>query len=422
VTALSARERLRRAPLEAARRVALPSLTRRGWAVLAAGAIAVIVALSVGWRDLFYVGLILLVLLVVSSVVLRAGSAALEVERRNSPETVPAGQPFTVSLKVSNGAWLRTPVQRWHDRTPRGVVGSPSASLPALAGRGDPTSSIRLSYAARAEHRGVVEIGPMTVERSDPFGLLVSERTVGSAEPVTVLPRITPLDSVGSGRSSAGDAATVAWRSGHGHDDVVTREYRSGDALRHVNWRASAHRGELMVRQEQSSDEARAVVVLDTRRETYPSAQAFEWAVEYAASIVAHLAGARVDVRLLETVPDGSVDLDIDRDAQEVLVALASVERRSARWIGAAYLERLESVLAAEPAAVHAVLGSGTGAPELRELASHRARTTQATLTLSGSAAAEIPDELWFAGWSAGVAGAATGVDDAWRQVAGGAR
>ena len=422
MTALSARERLRRAPLGAVRRVALPTFTRRGWAVLAAGAIAVIVALSVGWRDLFFVGLILLVLLAVSSVVLRAGSAALDVERRNSPEIVPAGEPFTVSLKVTNGAWLRTPLQRWHDRTPRGVAGSPSASLPALAGRGDAASSARLSYAAVAEHRGVVEIGPMTVERSDPFGLLLSERTVGGTEPLTVLPRITPLDAAGSGRSSAGDAATVAWRSGHGYDDVVTREYRSGDALRHVNWRASAHRGELMVRQEQSSDEARALVVLDTRRETYPSAAAFEWAVEYAASIVAHLAAARVDVRLLETAPDGGVLLDVDRDAQEVLVDLASVERRSSRSIGVDYLARLESLLAAEPAAVHAVLGSGTGAPELRELASQRARTTQATLTLAGSAAAEIPDELWFAGWSAGVAGPSSAIDDAWRQVAGGGR
>lgn len=421
MTALSARERLRRAPLGAVRRVALPSFTRRGWAVLAASAIAVIVALSVGWRDLFFVGLILLVLLAVSSLVLRAGSAALNVERRNSSEIVPAGESFTVSLKVSNGAWLRTPIQRWHDRTPRGVAGSPSASLPALAGRGDAASSARLSYAAVAERRGVVEIGPMTVERSDPFGLLLSERTVGGTEPLTVLPRITPLDAAGSGRSSAGDVATVAWRSGHGYDDVVTREYRSGDALRHVNWRASAHRGELMVRQEQSSDEARALVVLDTRRETYPSAEAFEWAVEYAASIVAHLAAARVDVRLLETAPDGGV-LDVDRDAQEVLVDLASVERRSSRSIGGDYLARLESVLAAEPAAVHAVLGSGTEAPELRELASQRARTTQATLMLVGSAGAEIPDELWFAGWSAGVAGPSTAVDDAWRQVAGGGR
>ena len=66
-----------------------------------------------------------------------------------------------------------------------------------------------------------------------------------------MLPRVEPLggghprgDGVGA------EGAIPHMVALHGEDDVAIRTYRDGDDLRRIHWPATAHRGELMVRQE----------------------------------------------------------------------------------------------------------------------------------------------------------------------------
>lgn len=391
----------------------MPRLTRRGWSVLAAGAISVIVAFSVGWRDLLYVGLVLGALVLASAIAVRARISSLTAVRRNSPDVVSVGEQVTAHITVGNKAWLRSAPQMWRDITPRGFEAPPFQTLPSLAPRGDASATARLSYTVQARERGVVALGPLVVERSDPFGLTLHERLVGEPEQLTVLPRIHPLDGSVGGRSSIADAAVPSWKTGHGHDDVIARDYRAGDALRHVNWRATAHRGELMVRQEQSQDEARALVVLDTRRESYGSAAAFEWAVEYVASLLVHLSDTGVGVSLLETVPSPDGLPDVTRTAREALHDLATVERRTVRGDHSAYLPRLAALLAADPAPVYAVLGSAPD-DELRALAPLKARASGASMVLVGDGHRTPPDEVWLSGWRSASASSRDDVAEIW--------
>ena len=108
----------------------------------------------------------------------------------------------------------------------------------------------------------------------------------------------------------------------HGEDDVSTREYRHGDDLRKVHWRATARTGELMVRLEERPWRAQATLLLDTRGraptsspagpggdrgplrpgpagDDVPPADSLEWLVEAAASIGTDAArgGARCSAR-----------------------------------------------------------------------------------------------------------------------------
>ncbi|MEJ1229582.1 MAG: DUF58 domain-containing protein [Galbitalea sp.] len=80
----------------------------------------------------------------------------------------------------------------------------------------------------------------------------------------------------------------------------MTREYRTGDALRRVHWRASARHGELMVRQEEQRSYPEARIILDTRTDGYGGTISsfefhdsgftwFEWAITMVASIGVHL-------------------------------------------------------------------------------------------------------------------------------------
>ena len=83
-----------------------------------------------------------------------------------------------------------------------------------------------------------------------------------------------------TGRGSA-RRARARWPP-RGEDDVIPREYRTGDELRRVHWKSTARSGELMVRREEHPWRTRATVFLDTRAVAHRGqgpASSFEWAV-----------------------------------------------------------------------------------------------------------------------------------------------
>jgi uncharacterized protein (DUF58 family) len=112
----------------------------------------------------------------------------------------------------------------------------------------------------RAERRGIRRIGPLSVVTTDPFGF-ARRATVGAlaahdrARDRRLGARDLPGDAGGSTRS-------VTDQLGQGADNLVPH-YMPGDSMRRIHWRASAHRDELMVRQEEQETTPEAVVVLD---------------------------------------------------------------------------------------------------------------------------------------------------------------
>nr|WP_277606070.1 DUF58 domain-containing protein [Glycomyces sp. L485] len=124
--------------------------------------------------------------------------------------------------------------------------------------------------------------------------------------PLIVTPRIEPLSSLrlpgGAGLSSGESQAQAVAITGN--DDIAVREYRHGDDLRRVHWKASAHRGELMVRREEQPWENSAAVLLDVRRGAHRGEgdlSSFEWMVHAAASATARLARDGMAPRLVTT-------------------------------------------------------------------------------------------------------------------------
>ena len=61
----------------------------------------------------------------------------------------------------------------------------------------------------------------------------------------------------------AGDGISADERSGQGADNLIPRPYAPGDSMRRIHWRASAHRGEFMVRDEEQESTPTATVLLD---------------------------------------------------------------------------------------------------------------------------------------------------------------
>jgi uncharacterized protein (DUF58 family) len=149
----------------------------------------------------------------------------------------------------------------------------------------------------------------------DPFGLVLRTAAGSDTASLLVVPRVRPLRGSGALAGAGGSGGEGSRRSiaVHGEDDVSTREYRYGDDLRLVHWRATARTGELMVRLEERPWRAAACLFVDTRLTAHllhgdvagpvgdPAAppDTLEWVVEAAASIGAHLLNRGAGLRVL---------------------------------------------------------------------------------------------------------------------------
>ncbi len=302
------------APLS--RRVRGLGLTRRGWWFASVGAVTLLVAYLAGLEALVFVGCLLLALPLFAIVVVWLRRPRVEVARRFSPTVIPAGSATTVTLTVTNRAPGRSVSAQWWDVVPWPPHSTAPRALAPLAPRAPRFAGqnrATITYDLVPPHRGVFDIGPLGVLVTDGVGLATSVAMVGEPEPIVVTPDVVPLAPTPLAAAVGDGEATLVQRRATGdEDDIMTREYRSGDAMRRVHWRASARHGDLMVRQEEQRSLPEARIIIDTLRAGYPDAStesldldqesaAFEWVVRMLASAAVHLRREGFRVSIEET-------------------------------------------------------------------------------------------------------------------------
>jgi uncharacterized protein (DUF58 family) len=283
----------------------LGGFTPRGLTLLACALVLAIAAYSIGNGQLLFVACLLAALVGIGLLLVRFRSPQLSATRRFSHDVIAVGSPVTVSIEVANESIGRSAAATWRDTLPWPPGSTePEALAPLPSARYSSRGTTRLDHVLHPPQRGVVEIGPLVVERIDPFGLTRRRVSLGEPRQLIVAPRVTPL--AGSGFSLAGGDGSVSasrHNSAGNTDDLMTREYRRGDALRRVHWRATARHGDLMVRQEEESSFPTARIIVDTRAGGYEADDAFEWALGMVASLGVHLVGAGFLLQLRETAP-----------------------------------------------------------------------------------------------------------------------
>ncbi len=330
------------------RRLPPVRLARRGWSILAAAFFGVIVAYASGWAallavSLFAAGLVGAGVLTVAFVPTRTTA-----ERRLAPDVVEPGSPVTVRLTVGGHAAAGA---EWRDETPRRleVVGSSTGRLPRLGGG---TSAVEVEYTVIARRRGRIPVGPLLVERTDPLGVAVAKRRSSGVTDLTVLPVVHEvLPPVAAIRVDLDpDAAAVFGLAGE-QRDIIAREYRAGDPLRSVDWRSTAHRGELMVRSEAAAAAVSTAIALDVREWAWADERTFEWAVEAVASLAAAVGRRGSAVRF---VSDAHAPLTID--AERTLLALATIARAED---GAAPASLVRRIRGQDVQVLHVMTGLG---------------------------------------------------------------
>lgn len=297
--------------------------TTRGRAFVAAGLTLMFGGFLLGFIDITRVGVLLAALPLLAGLATRGSSDGVVVTRLIAPIRLAVDQSATVEVIFENTSSQRTQLQLAEERVEHLLGDGPRFLLPPM----DPGEVREVDYQIRSHLRGRHRLGPLTLRVRDPFGLATIATSLPGTTDILILPRV---EALGSGRprgSGLGAEGAIPYMVAlHGEDDASIRTYRDGDDLRRIHWPTTAHRSQLMVRQEDRPARRRAVIVLDSRvggHQGSGTLGSFEWAVTAAASIVAHLSGHSYGLHLVtsETTVSGEATQTIEID--DALASLA---------------------------------------------------------------------------------------------------
>lgn len=250
-------------------------LTPLGSGLLATSGVLLVAgfALRLGLLIGLALGFVLLVLFAATIV---AESPAVSVSRTVSSHEVERSAPARVTLG------FRALRRRQGSFTVlETVAGEPRvATMPAV----DRGRTLHLTYDLDTSRRGTVNAGPMVLRRSDPFGLVVADRSVSGTASVLVRPRRHHIRMLPTGRQRDLEGPTREVSAGATSFHQL-REYVPGDDLRHIHWRTSARTGSLVVKQLVDTTKPEVVVIADNRASAVGE-EDFEEIVEIAASLL----------------------------------------------------------------------------------------------------------------------------------------
>lgn len=297
-------------------------LTGRSVVLIVVAALSLLLAMVAGIPALLYVVGVCLGLVIAAVLLTLVARPRLELTRTVVPAIVEPDDPAQVRIDLAVRVSMPLVLSTWHDKLPTRVSGAASGTVPVTANR-----DAVICYDVYGRRRGSHEIGPFSVEVGDAFGLVQRTLTHPGRHRLVVLPKRRQLDTRSGPAGSADGTSRARRTSGLGQDDVIARPYLPGDALKRWHWKATAHHGEPMVRQEESELRPTVLVILDTDPRVHDEA-GFEWSVSAAASVVTHYGERGFDVELVSG--PSLVSLESGHGLADALVTLALVEPSTA--------------------------------------------------------------------------------------------
>ncbi|MEW8979068.1 MAG: DUF58 domain-containing protein [Symbiobacterium sp.] len=245
---------------------------------------------------------------------------------------VQVGETIAAALRLENWSWLPVPWLEVDDETPPRLMAS---DRPRMGTALPPRSRRQATVQFTARRRGRCPVGPIRVRTGDPLGLFVREIQVRSEAPVTIYPRVHPLDDLSLLLALPfGPVRTRDRAFEDPSDHAEIRRYVPGDNPRHIHWPTTARTGTLMTRQYGLSATTQLVLFLDLHRSVHVDgtasggAETAETAVEIAASLAALALRRKMEAGLFcvgqerfAVSPGGS-----DRTFREIMEVLAQVE------------------------------------------------------------------------------------------------
>jgi uncharacterized protein (DUF58 family) len=271
--------------------------TRAGWAFCALTLGLGFAAFNTGNNLMYLVLALMLAFLVLSGVLSESALRGIVVQRR-LPREIFAGQPALVTLEIGN-VQRRVPAfalvvdDRFQDA---GADAAERSGGRVFVLRVGPGGRETRAYRLFAGSRGPARFVALRVSTRFPFGLFTKSLRVEAEQPVLVYPALEP--GVAAEALSARDASSHQGVAHAGADAEVggLRDFVPGDTLRRIQWKASARRGALVVRELEAERHGEVEVRLRTRGAA--PGEPFERQVRRAAARVVALLERGVPVAL----------------------------------------------------------------------------------------------------------------------------
>ena len=209
------------------------------------------------------------------------------------------GEPLDVKLEIENTGALGLP---WLEITDSVAVQlstvRPINSVVPLKGK----DTVAYGYPLNTTRRGYYRIGPTQIQSGDMFGLTKPQTYALPADYLTIYPKITPIERLKiASRLPFGTIISNQKLFEDPARPTGVRDFRSGDSMRQINWKVSAHTRNLVVKTLQPAIYLETMIVLNLFGDDYTRwtrLSTIEWSIELAASLAAHLHEKRQPVGL----------------------------------------------------------------------------------------------------------------------------
>ena len=242
------------------------TITRRCIRVLVGFAVAALVVSALGapWGYLLWLAsfVLFLFLLVVDALVVM-GRAMPTVERVVN-SSLPVGVKSEVLLFLRPGDEKSAAVEIFDGVAPE--LGPPER---AIEGRLSGGKRLKVAYQIRPRERGRFRFVPAYLRLHGPLGLVGRQVRAGEEKEVRVVPNFRAVSQVAL-MATADQMGQLGVRQlrrrGQGMEFDCLREYREGDQLRQIDWKATARHRRLIARQYEDEKNQQIVLVFDCGR------------------------------------------------------------------------------------------------------------------------------------------------------------
>ena len=298
----------------------------RRFQLLILAVILIVAAFSTGFKFLFFLVYVGLLVGGGSYILTRLGLADLEAGYAVSQLSGHVGDKLRVTYTLRNTGRIIKPWLEIHNPTtlPGGL---PGRAL-SLRGRQERSWLVRTPLVRRGHFR----IEPLQIRTGDPFGFFEASASVGQGITLVVYPRVVPLPMWKLPPANIEGAHAQPERTLQTTPLATTvRPYAPGDSMNRIHWRSTARTGEIQVKEfdlEQTAD-AWIFMDLDAGNEAGSGDESTtEVAVRAAASIADKALGENRAVGLTVSAHRLTV-VPADRGARQrlkILQLLAAVE------------------------------------------------------------------------------------------------
>jgi len=225
----------------------------------------------------------------VSGFISRLGLAGLELDLI-LPEHMSARRKVRAAVRLKNlKHWMPSFSIHLEGAAEGGFA--PVLYFPVIPGGAVLEESVDLYFTKR----GAQKDRSFQFSTSFPFGFSERRELVTARHDVVVYPCLDPQPGFEALLASV-SGEMEALQRGRGHDFYRIRPYEAFESARHVDWRATAHTGDLQVREFAREQDHRVVIYFDLDA-TFEQASWFEAAVDCAAFLAFRLAERGAHIR-----------------------------------------------------------------------------------------------------------------------------